>query len=197
MSGVKDDGATFDLPAVVTPDLLRRVMSRCPADRLEVFADALSSSCRERDITTPRVLGSYLGHLAWESSELQRWEEVADGSAYEGRLSLGNTEPGDGRRFKGRGPIQLTGRANHAACGLALGLDLVNHPELLLEPGPGCRSAAWFWWTRRLNLLAATDPRSRVITRRINGSAADGPPAYHLRRLVHINRALVAVGVTL
>jgi len=59
-------------------------------------------------------------------------EEYADGSAYEGRADLGNVQPGDGKRYKGRGLIQLTGRANYSKFGLMTGLDLINHPELLL-----------------------------------------------------------------
>lgn len=95
-------------------------------------------------------------------------EEIASGAAYEGRKDLGNTQPGDGMRYKGRGPIQLTGRANYLNCGNALGLDLVSNPEIVSTVDVGCRVAGWFWVTKGLNLLADERDFDR-ITRRING----------------------------
>jgi putative chitinase len=95
-------------------------------------------------------------------------EEIADGSAYEWRTDLGNTEPGDGVRFKGHGPIQITGRANHLACGEAMGIDLISEPRLICEPEHGTASACWFWNSRRLSLLADRG-WFKAITRSING----------------------------
>jgi len=79
--------------------------------------------------------------------------------AYAYRNGNGGPVSRDGWRFRGRGPIQITGRANYAACGAALGLDLLKNPELLEQPGAGCLSAAWFWdqgnrTGRSLNALA-------------------------------------------
>jgi len=95
-------------------------------------------------------------------------EEIASGQAYEGRKDLGNTEPGDGKRYKGRGPIQLTGRASYRKAGEALGLELEQNPEMAARPEIGCQVAGWFWQTRKLNALADTDDFQQ-ITRRING----------------------------
>ena len=75
---------------------------------------------------------------------------------------------GDGFKYRGRGLIQVTGRANYAACGEALGVDLVNQPELLEQPQYACMSAAWYWAIKGLNTLADTGDFER-ITRRING----------------------------
>ena len=83
---------------------------------------------------------------------------------------LGNTPEadGDGQKYRGRGLIQITGRANYITCGEALALDLVNHLELLEKPQHACMSAAWFWASRGLNTLADAG-QFDTITRRING----------------------------
>lgn len=85
-----------------------------------------------------------------------------------GRLHLGNTQPGDGWRYRGRGLIQLTGRQAYQRAGQALGLDLVGNPDLLLTPGPAALSAAWFWDWKDLNRFADTGQIAEC-TRRING----------------------------
>lgn len=87
---------------------------------------------------------------------------------YEGRKDLGNTEPGDGFKFRGRGLIQTTGRANYAATGEALGIDLLRDPTLLALPENAARSAGWYWQSRGLNALADLGDFRR-ITLRING----------------------------
>jgi putative chitinase len=92
----------------------------------------------------------------------------ATAATHHGRADLGNTAAGDGSKYRGRGLIQITGRANYAACGEALGIDLINHPELLEQPQHACMSAAWFWATKGLNTLADAGDFER-ITRRING----------------------------
>ncbi len=82
------------------------------------------------------------------------------------KSKLGNIQPGDGWRFHGRGPIQLTGRSNYTACGEDIGEDLVARPELLLTPYTGIRSALWFW--RPLDDVD-DDEDVRIETRSING----------------------------
>ena len=77
---------------------------------------------------------------------------------YAGRLGNGDEASGDGWLYCGRGLIQLTGRSNYATCGAALGVDLIQAPDLLLQPGPAARSAAWFWNSRGLNELADHAP---------------------------------------
>lgn len=86
-------------------------------------------------------------------------------------MRLGNTVAGDGSRYRGRGPIQITGRANYLRFGVKLDLDLINDPELLEEPEHGFRAAACYWKERGLNELADknTPEAFRKITKRING----------------------------
>lgn len=122
----------------------------------------------EYGINTPKRQAAFIGQLAHESAGFKTMREYASGKAYEGRKSLGNTEPGDGQRFKGRGLIQLTGRANYANYGKKLGIDLVNNPELAETPEVAMRVAAAFWDDHGLNELADRGD-IRGITKRING----------------------------
>lgn len=119
-------------------------------------------------LDTPLRLAHFMAQLIHESGSFRYMEEIASGSAYEGRADLGNTEPGDGVRYKGRGPIQLTGRANYRRVGRAIGIDLESNPVLAAVPSIGMLTACYFWQTAGLNPLADADDVER-ITRRING----------------------------
>lgn len=85
-----------------------------------------------------------------------------------GRKNLGNTEPGDGWRYRGRGLKQLTGRANYTACGQAIGEDLINNPDRLLQPVNAALSAGWFWHSNNCNALADKGDIP-ALTKKING----------------------------
>ena len=103
-----------------------------------------------------------------EARGFDRKPERIANRVYAGRMGNGPEPSGDGWRYRGRGPIQLTGKDNYRACGSAIGVDLVGDPDLLSTPGPGCLAAAWFWARNDLNTLA--DAGDFVtITRRING----------------------------
>lgn len=151
----------------MTADQLREIMPYA-GQRADTFAAPLTAAMLEFGISTPQQQAAFLAQVAHESGSLRYTRELADGRAYEGRGDLGNTQPGDGPRYKGRGLLQITGRANYAACGAALGLDLIARPELLEIPEGACRSAGWFWQTRQLNKLADTDSFG-MLTKRING----------------------------
>ena len=110
----------------------------------------------------------FLAQLAHESGNFRYMEEIASGAAYEGRKDLGNTQPGDGKRFKGRGPIQLTGRANYRKYGQQLGIDFENNPAIVAIPSVGLLVACKFWVVNGLNELADKDDVVS-ITKRING----------------------------
>ena len=128
----------------------------------------LNAAMAEGNINTPLRQAAFLAQLATESGQLRYFEEIASGADYEGRGDLGNTQPGDGMRFKGRGPIQLTGRSNYGAASAALGVDLVNNPTLAATPAMGFRIAQWFWNSRGLNGYADAG-NFDAITLRVNG----------------------------
>jgi putative chitinase len=164
--------------AIISDAQLQTIMPTLPADRRALYLTALNSSMIEAGITTPQREAAFLAQLAHESVELRYFQEIASGQAYEGRTDLGNTQPGDGRRFKGRGPIQVTGRSNYQRAGAALGLDLENHPELAATPAVGFRVATWFWTSRNLNARADAGDFDG-ITRSINGGLNGKPSRDH------------------
>ena len=137
-----------------------------------VFVPALNTAMNRYGIVgTPRA-AAFVAQVGHESGQLhyvrEIWGPTAQQAGYEGRADLGNTVKGDGSKYRGRGLIQITGRANYAACGEALGLDLLSKPELLELPQHAAMSAAWFWSMKGLN-TPADQGQFVKITRRING----------------------------
>lgn len=126
-------------------EILRACCPNVPRARLETFVGPLASTFEEFEINTAQRQAHFLAQVAHESGGFRYLRELATGEAYEGRSDLGNTHAGDGRRFKGRGLIQITGRKNYGLCGQALELPLVDEPELLEHLANACRSAGWFW----------------------------------------------------
>lgn len=154
---------------MLTEQQLRRMMPNARA-RLDAHLPFINPALDWAGITTPPLVAAFLAQLAHESGEYRFMEELADGSAYEGRADLGNTEPGDGVKFKGHGPIQITGRDAHSRCGRALGLDLIEHPTLICRPEHGTRSACWFWNDKAGGLSpVAARGWFKTLTRLING----------------------------
>jgi putative chitinase len=151
----------------MTPAQILAVMPYAE-DRAAAFAQPLTDAMAEHGMNTPKRMAAFVAQIAHESEELRFTRELASGNEYEGRADLGNTQAGDGVKFKGRGLLQITGRANYAACGAALGLNLIDAPALLESPAGACRSAAWFWTKRGLSELADAD-KFGEITVRING----------------------------
>jgi predicted chitinase len=129
------------------------------------FLDALAYS----DVSTCKRIAAFVAQVGHESVGLLYFEEIASGQAYEGNIkSLGNTQPGDGPRYKGRGPIQLTGRTNYRLAGRALHRDFEAHPEQVCMPSGGFLATAYFWKSHGLNTLADNGDFT-TLTRRING----------------------------
>jgi predicted chitinase len=164
---------------VPTAEQLQSIMPGIPAKRKAECLACLQAALKEFAVDTPARAAAFLAQVAHESGQLRFMEEIWGPTAAQRRYeppgtlasTLGNTEAGDGRRFKGRGPIQITGRANYHRFGTLLGTDLVSQPERAAEPDLGFRIAALFWSKKGLNALADNaDPQSfREITRRING----------------------------
>ncbi|WP_455910845.1 glycoside hydrolase family 19 protein [Pseudomonas putida] len=137
-----------------------------------VFVPVLNTAMGRYGIVGKLRLAAFIAQVGHESGQLRYvrevWGPTAQQAGYEGRADLGNTVKGDGSKYRGRGLIQITGRANYAACGEAMGLDLIYEPELLELPQHAAMSAAWFWSTKGLNTLADQGEFTK-ITRRING----------------------------
>ena len=137
-----------------------------------VFVPVLNTAMNRYQIIGSKRVAAFIAQIGHESGQLKYvkeiWGPTAAQARYQGRADLGNTQPGDGSKYRGRGLIQITGRANYKKCGEALSLDLINHPELLEKPQHACMSAAWFWTTKGLSSLA-DEGKFETITRRING----------------------------
>ena len=115
-------------------------------------------------------LAAFMGQSAHESDGFKTAEEYASGDAYEGRKDLGNIRPGDGRKYKGRGFIQITGRYNYTEAGKALGLDLVNHPELAEKPINAAK-VTWWYWKNRVRPNIGNFDNTKAVTKKIQGGS--------------------------
>ena len=140
--------------------------------RAEQFVKPLALAMQEFGIATPARQAAFLAQVLHESGMLRYtaeiWGPTPAQQRYEGRSDLGNTQTGDGYKYRGRGLLQTTGRTNYRLTGAALWVDLINVPEALERADLAARSAAWFWKSHGLNELADTGDFTK-ITRRING----------------------------
>ncbi|QXG49235.1 glycoside hydrolase family 19 protein [Pseudomonas viridiflava] len=159
----------------ITAQQLSKILPNAGA-KVGVFVPALNTAMGKYQIITRDRIAAFIAQVGHESGQLRYVRELG-GSEYlskydTGKLAerLGNTPEadGDGQFYRGRGLIQVTGRANYAECGEALGLDLIKHPELLEQPEHAAMSAAWYWGSRGLNSLADKGD-FLAITKRING----------------------------
>ena len=161
--GVKADG-------ILGRNTLTAVFQKLGANpaRATELALAANVHLETYSIKTQLRFCHFLAQLAHESGNFRYMEEIASGAAYEGRKDLGNVNKGDGVRYKGRGPIQLTGRANYRKYGQELGIDFENNPTIVALPSVGMLVACKYWSENNLNVFADYDDVT-TITRRING----------------------------
>lgn len=169
------DEILSELRRGLPPGLVRQklwiIMTSAMAARIDTFFEAILATLNRYEINTPLRMAHFLAQIAHESGCLQYTEEIASGVAYNNRPDLGNTQPDDGPRFKGRGLIQLTGRINYRDYGKSCGRDFetTDPPTLVAtDANLAVDVAGWFWNARQLNALADQDDL-REITRRING----------------------------
>jgi putative chitinase len=167
--------------------VLHRVAPMGNPKVLAGVASGMPAAVTSCGLSNRRRVAGFLGECAHESDGFKTTLEYASGAAYEGRRSLGNIYPGDGVRFRGRGVIQLTGRANYAAVSQALGIDFLTRPDLLSTFPWALKAAEWFWSNRHLNALC-DDAAWTTLTYRINGGM-NGQAS----RLAFIQRALSAL----
>jgi putative chitinase len=141
------------------------------ASQAKIIAEAgavLAATLESYDITSRLRIAHFLGQTCEESAGYRTTEEFASGREYEGRRDLGNTQKGDGPRYKGRGLLQLTGRANYADYGKALGVDLVNNPTLAAQPALSLKIACEYWKRHNINADCDRDD-ARAVTQEVNG----------------------------
>ena len=135
---------------------------------ITAVGEVLAATLESYQIDSRLRIAHFLGQTCHESAGFRTTEEFASGDAYEGRADLGNTTPGDGRRYKGRGLLQLTGRANYRELGKTLGVKLEDDPELAAEPVLSLKIACEYWKKKKIN--AACDRDDVVaVTRLVNG----------------------------
>ncbi|HMY73239.1 MAG TPA: glycoside hydrolase family 19 protein [Blastocatellia bacterium] len=155
---------------------LQQIMPALPAANRDAYLPFLNAIMPLYGIDSPPRMAAFLAQIAHESGQLKFWEEIWGPTAAQKRYEppsdlakrLGNTQPGDGKRYKGRGPIQITGRANYRKYGGLLGYDLENDPALAATVQVGLQVAGQYWLSNGLNELADAQD-FLTITQRING----------------------------
>lgn len=135
---------------------------------IDAVGPALSATLAGYGIATDLRMAHFVAQTCHESDGFVTTTEYADGTQYEGRIDLGNTQPGDGPRYKGRGLLQLTGRVNYRKYGLLLGLHLEDNPDQAADPETSLRIACEYWKAKHLNYHADHDD-IRTITQLVNG----------------------------
>lgn len=152
----------------LSKEAIRAIMPGVSLSNLDKFYSYLVEYMAVYGIVTPLRISAFLATLGVESGSFRYVEELASGAAYEGRKDLGNVYQGDGKRYKGRGLIQITGRYNYTQMSDMLGIDFINNPQLLQEPQYAVQSACAWWYKNGLNEIADTGDIVKV-TKKVNG----------------------------
>ena len=171
----------------LTEEMLARIMPFSTAAHRKAYLPLLNDAMRKSEIIGAKREAAFLAQIAHESGSLSFKEEVGSGVQYEWRSDLGNVNKGDGPRYKGRGFLMITGRANYRHYGNLLNLPLEEKPELAAEPGIAMNIAGVYWQEHGCNQLA-DQLNFKAITRKING----GLNGYQ-SRLEFYTRALKAL----
>lgn len=157
---------------MVSRDELLQCMPQLTPELADAYLPHLQDAFRTYKVNTRLREAAALAQLGHESLDLLHWREIWGPTpaqrGYEARADLGNTKAGDGYLFRGRGPIQLTGRANYRKYGQRLGLDLEGNPDQVATPEVGFQTSLLYWHLNGCNELADRGD-TRALTRRING----------------------------
>lgn len=159
---------------ILTIEQLQRISPGTPRERLLTFLPHLNKYLPEYGIDTPIEVASFLAQVLHESGGFrwlrEIWGPTKAQSRYEGRRDLGNTLKGDGKKFMGRGPIQITGRANYERLSRDMFGDdrLLRNPEIIATPEYGIISSCIYWRWRNLDRLD-DDFSIKEETRLVNG----------------------------
>lgn len=169
-----EKGTTTSADTVDKPDY----SAGGPPANAQELKESLIRVMDAEGMTDPTERAMFLAQLHHESRNfedmVETWGPTKDQLNYEGSKSLGNTEEGDGYKYRGRGPIQLTGRWNYWAAGKKLGLDLINHPEILeTNMDAAIAASLWYWRMRKLPKVARTG-NVEAVTRILNGPGMNG-----------------------
>lgn len=159
--------------------MVRDCFPRLSPAMVQIYAMAFDVWFPQYDITTPERIAAFMAQIGHESGDLKWTAEIWGPTPQQRRYEppsdlakrLGNTQPGDGERYKGRGLIMITGRSNYAQVSKALNEDFITQPRLLERPSMAVWSACWWWSSRDLNQHADknTEASFKQITRIING----------------------------
>ena len=158
---------TFD-DDLITSKQLFNMTNTVGYEVINKYAPLLNCYFNKYQVNTPLRVAHFLAQVLHESGEFFYTEEIADGSDYENRSDLGNFDPGDGVKYKGRGLIQVTGKANYSQISKDVGFDYVSNPTKLAQLPDAVLSAFWFWNTRNLSKFADAD-NFDAIALSING----------------------------
>jgi putative chitinase len=181
------DGAVL----TIGPRALQKV---CPGvGKPTSTARTLGAAMRAYGINNERRASAFIAQTAHESGcyryRVELWGPTLLQAGYWRRRDLGNSAPAHGFMYRGRGYLQITGRANYTAVSRALRRDFVRYPEKLGTLTYAALSAAWWWRAHGCNALA--DRRDFTgLTRRINGAATWGPPSHLAMRKQLYARAI-------
>jgi putative chitinase len=160
----------------ITSDHLAAIAGRRTPLMLPL-ADWMNRTCPAYGIDTAREYAHFVAQACHETDHFRTLREYASGKAYEGRADLGNTQDGDGPRFRGRGIFQTTGRSNYAQLGLKKGRPglFLEAPALLEQPEHAVWSACEYWATRGLNDVANHDDAT-LLRKKYRGKVLELPP---------------------
>jgi len=194
LAAISQTGQLTDL----TEAFLKRVMPAISAANLTAYVPFLKQAMTEFEINTPARVAAFLAQLAHESGQFRFMAEIWGPTENQKRYEppsdlardLGNTMPGDGKRFKGRGPIQITGRSNYKRYGDMLNVNLIDNPDRASDKDIAFRTAGAFWKMNSLNQLADRQ-WYMTITKRVNGGFNGLED-----RVKHYERALNVLGVS-